>query len=51
VPSPTYVYKIDIRDNAIVHLFTFWLTYGMEEFTLYVMQADYELVEDWDECP
>jgi hypothetical protein len=47
-PSPTYMYEMKLPDPAVpavIHKFTFWLTYGPQEDSLYVMQADHEAIE------
>ncbi len=44
-PSPTYVYCLDLEDSpfpVVSHHFTFWLTYGPEDYCLYVYQCDHK---------
>jgi hypothetical protein len=49
-PSPTFVYQLALPDPAVAgltHLFTFHLTYGEQEDTLYVRYIQHEQGEDY----
>ena len=49
-PSPTYVYQFQLRDpilSQVIYTFTFHLTYGPQEYALYVLHSRVDQDEQW----
>jgi hypothetical protein len=51
VPSPTYAHYVDFQDPVLLgvtHSFTFYLTFGEKDDTLYIRDGQHTEKEDWE---
>jgi hypothetical protein len=50
-PTPTFIKNLEFQDPlilGILHVCTFWFTFGEKDDALYVLNCEHEEEEDWD---